>query len=63
VELDHARAGRHTYTGVPVRGPAGARPCLGPAPLLGEHTARLGELLGLGEDELRELRAAGTIGC
>ena len=35
----------------------------GPGPLLGEHTDEvLGELLGLGSEEIAELRAVGAVG-
>lgn len=63
VELDHPTVGRILVPGSPLHltapGPITPRP----APELGEHTdAALADILGLSEEKLRELRAAGAVG-
>jgi crotonobetainyl-CoA:carnitine CoA-transferase CaiB-like acyl-CoA transferase len=62
-ELDHPEVGRRKHSGVPWRlrdGPNGVRT---PAPCLGEHTEEvLGEILGLGPDEIADLRERGVLG-
>jgi crotonobetainyl-CoA:carnitine CoA-transferase CaiB-like acyl-CoA transferase len=62
VELDHAEVGRRRYLGTPVRWQGRAREFeYRPAPLLGEHTDEvLREVLGLGDQELQELRERGV---
>ncbi len=59
--LDRAEVGAHPYPGPVVR--LGDTPAVidRPAPLYGQHTDQvLRELLGLSDDQLDELRAAGV---
>ncbi len=61
VEVEHPAAGRLKLLGCPVKIPGEPMP-LRRAPYLGEHTREiLGELAGLGEDELDGLRAKGVV--
>lgn len=63
-EVEHPLCGASTHVTFPFRLPGqdeAMHRC--PAPLLGEHNAQVfGGLLGLGDDELDALRAAGVIG-
>jgi len=61
---DHPVTGSHPLPVLPFQFRSRSQPWLrGPAPLLGEHNQEvLGGLLGLGDAELAELRAAGVIG-
>jgi crotonobetainyl-CoA:carnitine CoA-transferase CaiB-like acyl-CoA transferase len=62
--IEHPLTGVHRHPGWPMRfsfGPGTAH--AGPAPMLGQHNGEvLGGLLGLSDDELDRLRAAGVIG-
>ena len=62
-QLDHPEVGRRVHAGIPWRldrGPNGVR---APAPLLGQHTDDvLGEVLGLGAEEIDRLRQDGVVG-
>jgi len=63
VEMDHPRAGKVRMVGAPVRLSQTPGAVRTPAPMLGEHTEEvLGDLLGLGPEEIGALRAAGAIG-
>jgi formyl-CoA transferase/CoA:oxalate CoA-transferase len=63
VEMDHPRAGKVRMVGAPVRLSETPGSVRTPAPMLGEHTDLvLGELLGLGAEEIAALRAAAVIG-
>jgi crotonobetainyl-CoA:carnitine CoA-transferase CaiB-like acyl-CoA transferase len=63
VEHAHPIAGRVKSVGPPVRMSETPGAIRMPAPLLGEHTSRvLRERLGLGDAELKRLRAEGVIG-
>lgn len=56
-EIEHAELGWHRFEGVPVRGTRTRWQLRRPGPLLGEDTrAVLGELLGLSDEEIDELR-------
>ncbi|MHB8765762.1 MAG: CaiB/BaiF CoA transferase family protein, partial [Deferrisomatales bacterium] len=61
VEVEHPAAGPLKMAGCPIKlGSPGRAPS--PSPRLGEHTGEvLGRLLGLDEEELDRLRAAGAI--
>jgi len=54
--------GFHLYPALAIRADAEHVTAHGPAPLLGQHTAEVLRGLGLGENELRELEAAGVTG-
>jgi CoA:oxalate CoA-transferase len=61
VKVPHPKAGTLTYTGFPAK-ISGCEWTYSPAPLLGEHTDQvLREMVGLSEDEIAEIRAAGVI--
>jgi crotonobetainyl-CoA:carnitine CoA-transferase CaiB-like acyl-CoA transferase len=62
--VTHPVTGTHELPGLPMRFSAlAARWYRAPAPTLGQHNAEvLGELLGLGDDAIAALRAAGVIG-
>ena len=61
--MNHPRAGKVRMVGAPVRLSATPGAVRTPAPMLGEHTDEvLGELLGLGGDQIAALRTAGVIG-
>jgi len=62
VSMDHPRAGKVRMVGAPVRLSETPGSVRTPAPMLGEHTDQvLRELLGLGDEALAALRAAGAI--
>jgi len=62
VEMDHPRAGRVGMAGVPVRLGTTPGSIRTPSPALGEHTAQtLGELLGMGSEEVAALARAGVV--
>ena len=54
--------GFHLYPALAIRAGGEHVTAHGPAPLLGQHTAEVLRGLGLSEDELRELEAAGVTG-
>jgi formyl-CoA transferase/CoA:oxalate CoA-transferase len=63
VEMDHPRAGKVKMVGAPVRLSKTPGSVRTPAPMLGEHTDEvLRDLLGLGKDEITDLRNAGALG-
>jgi crotonobetainyl-CoA:carnitine CoA-transferase CaiB-like acyl-CoA transferase len=63
VDMDHPRAGKVRMVGAPVRLSATPGAVRTPAPMLGEHTDEvLGQLLGLGSEQIAALRTAGVIG-
>jgi formyl-CoA transferase/CoA:oxalate CoA-transferase len=63
VDMDHPRAGKVRMVGAPVRLSATPGAVRTPAPMLGEHTDEvLGQLLGLGDEQIAALRTAGVIG-
>jgi len=63
VEMDHPRAGKVKMVGAPVRLSKTPGSVRTPAPMLGEHTDEvLRDLLGLGKDEIADLRNAGALG-
>jgi crotonobetainyl-CoA:carnitine CoA-transferase CaiB-like acyl-CoA transferase len=60
--VEHPTAGRLNLVGRPIKFPGMQQPGIEPAPTLGQHTrAVLREELGLGDEELRNLAAAGVI--
>jgi crotonobetainyl-CoA:carnitine CoA-transferase CaiB-like acyl-CoA transferase len=62
-ELEHPLTGKTPYPSYPARFDGHFAPWRRPAPSLGQHNDEvLTELLGLSEDELKELREAGVIG-
>ena len=62
VELDHPVAGRQAVPNSPLKFSATPVELETPAPLLGQHTDEvLGQLLGLGTDELDKLRGEGVL--
>ncbi len=61
-EVDHPTAGRVKLVGIPVKFSQTPGEILLPPPLLGQHTDDvLGQLLGLGGEELAALRSEGVI--
>ena len=63
VDMDHPRVGKVRMVGAPVRLSATTGAVRTPAPMLGEHTDEvLGQLLGLGDEQIAALRTAGVIG-
>ncbi len=61
-EVEHPTAGRIPLLGQPVRLSETAGRIQGPPPLLGEHTESvLGELLGMDEEAIQDLRQGGAI--
>ena len=63
VEMNHPRAGKVKMVGAPVRLSKTPGSVRTPAPMLGEHTDEvLRDLLGLGKDEIADLRHAGALG-
>jgi formyl-CoA transferase/CoA:oxalate CoA-transferase len=63
VDMDHPRAGKVRMVGAPVRLSATPGAVRTPAPMLGEHTDEvLGQLLGLGDEQIAALHTAGVIG-
>jgi crotonobetainyl-CoA:carnitine CoA-transferase CaiB-like acyl-CoA transferase len=63
VDMNHPRAGKVRMVGAPVRLSATPGAVRTPAPMLGEHTDEvLGQLLGLGAEQIAALRSAGVIG-
>ncbi len=62
-EIEHPRAGRHQYCGLPIRF-SGTPPCpRRPAPLLGQHNRLvLSGILGLSDEEIDGLEQKGIIG-
>jgi formyl-CoA transferase/CoA:oxalate CoA-transferase len=63
VKMDHPRAGAVRVVGVPIRLSETPGSVRTPSPSLGEHTeAVLSEILGMTQDEISVLRAAGGLG-
>jgi crotonobetainyl-CoA:carnitine CoA-transferase CaiB-like acyl-CoA transferase len=63
VEMEHPRAGKVRMVGAPVRLSETPGSVRTPAPMLGEHTTQVLEmLLGLRADQIEDLRTAGVIG-
>ena len=63
VEVDHVDAGRHRYPGFPYRFTNNPLEVRRPPVRLGEHNEYVyKELLGISEEEYRELEAEGHIG-
>ena len=63
VHMDHPRAGKVRMVGAPSGSPR-RRAVRRRAPMLGEHTDQvLGQLLGLGVEQIAALRTAGVIGA
>ncbi len=61
-ELEHPKAGRIKVTGVPIQLEASPGSVRIPPPLLGQHTREiLQELLGMGDEEIGQLRDQGVI--
>jgi len=57
IQMDHPKAGKVTVTNSPIRLSESSYEKIDPAPLLGEHTEEvLGEILGLSEEAIEELR-------
>lgn len=62
LELDQPVAGRVKVAGSPVKFSSAAWRAVSPAPLLGQNTGEvLQDLLGMGEQEIQELRMAGIV--
>jgi formyl-CoA transferase len=61
VETEHPVLGKVQNVGFPVKFNDQAREAVRPAPLLGEHTVDVLEELGLTQDEISQLAAAGVI--
>lgn len=62
VEVEHPVAGRTRLTGAQIKFSDSASGIRSPSPTLGQHTSEvLGELLGIGADELSKLSEIGTI--
>ena len=62
VDMDHPRAGPVQMVGVPVRLSATPGTVRTPSPCLGEHSEQtLREMLGMSDDEIRRLMAAGIV--
>ncbi len=63
IEIEHPASGKsEPYIASPIRLSQTPVEYTRPAPLLGEHTGEvLGELLGIGESEIEELRARGAV--
>lgn len=62
VEVDHARAGRMSTLGLPVKFSGTPGRVHGPAPLLGEHSRAILRELGYAEAEIDALVARGAVG-
>lgn len=60
--MDHPEAGRHVYQGLPLHVDGVDLGPRTPAPLFGQHTDEvLRGLLGLGDDDIADLRARGVV--
>jgi len=59
--LVHEEIGEHIYERSAIRFPEAAHPPQRPAPLLGEHTGEVLEMLGYNDDEIAECLIDGTI--
>ena len=63
VEVEHPRAGRVRLPGIPVKFAETPAAVKGPPPVLGAHGDEvLREVLGLGPDDIADIRQSGALG-